>query len=168
MSLIEDTEVSRLLEGAARLTAKVRNCWLMTASAGGANARPMGRVPPDPNLNDWKILFVTDGRSRKAAEIKSATGVKLIFQNDRDEAFAALVGLAKLIEDPVEVGKLWKADYRAYFPTAEDRANAAFIEIAINRMELWIRGVTPEPFGLRPTVIDREAGGAWRLRASLG
>jgi hypothetical protein len=29
-------------------------------------------------------------------------------------------------------------------------------------MELWIRGVTPEPFGLRATVLERDAGG-WRL-----
>jgi general stress protein 26 len=164
---IDETEVSRLLEGAARLAAKVRNCWLVTASGSAANARPMGRVPPDPQLNDWKVLFLTDGRSRKAAEIKSAASVELIYQNDREEAFATLAGRAKLIEDPVEVAKLWKSGYEVYFATAEDRANAAFIEIAINQMELWIRGVTPDPFGLRPTVIEREAGGAWRMKAPL-
>jgi general stress protein 26 len=71
-----------------------------------------------------------------------------------------------LIDDPSEVGKLWKANYDAYFPTAEDRANAAFIKVAVDRMELWMRGVTPEPFGMQPTVIDREAGGAWCVRAS--
>ena len=29
-------------------------------------------------------------------------------------------------------------------------------------MELWIRDVTPEPFGLRATVLERYAEG-WRL-----
>jgi hypothetical protein len=29
-------------------------------------------------------------------------------------------------------------------------------------MELWIRGVTPEPFGLRATVLERDdAEGGW-------
>jgi hypothetical protein len=42
-------------------------------------------------------------------------------------------------------------------------ANAAFIEVEIKRMELWIGGVTPEPFGLRPTVLERVSGGEWRL-----
>jgi hypothetical protein len=28
-------------------------------------------------------------------------------------------------------------------------------------MELWIRGVTPEPFGLQATKLAREADGAW-------
>ena len=27
-------------------------------------------------------------------------------------------------------------------------------------MELWIRGVTPEPFGLQTTVLERDAGAA--------
>jgi hypothetical protein len=30
-------------------------------------------------------------------------------------------------------------------------------------MELWIRGVTPEPFGLRATVLERRAGDGWRV-----
>jgi hypothetical protein len=29
-------------------------------------------------------------------------------------------------------------------------------------MELWIRGVAPEPFGLSATVLERDACG-WRL-----
>jgi hypothetical protein len=30
-------------------------------------------------------------------------------------------------------------------------------------MEVWIRGVTPEPFGLLPTKLERGEG-AWRSR----
>jgi hypothetical protein len=33
----------------------------------------------------------------------------------------------------------------------------------VSRMALWIRGVTPEPFGLRPTLLERETGQEWRL-----
>jgi hypothetical protein len=33
-------------------------------------------------------------------------------------------------------------------------------------MELWIRGVTPEPFGLRATALERDADGGWRVVAS--
>jgi len=36
------------------------------------------------------------------------------------------------------------------------------VEVDIERMELWIRGVTPEPFGLLPTKLERGEGGAWR------
>ena len=57
-------DVSLLLAGAAKAIAGVRYCWLVTeAETGGANARPMGRVLPAGEENDWTIRFVTDGRS---------------------------------------------------------------------------------------------------------
>jgi hypothetical protein len=34
-------------------------------------------------------------------------------------------------------------------------------------MEFWIHGVTPEPFGLRATVLERDAAG-WRCRSFRG
>lgn len=160
-------EVIRLLAGAAKLIGSVPNCWLVTQSeTGGVNARPMGRVLPDPDHNDWKIRFLTDGRSRKSSDIRRANGVELIFQRDNDEAFAAFAGPAVLIDDPAEIARLWKPAYASYFPSEADRANAAFIEVAVERMELWIRGVTPEPFGLQPTIVERGAGGKWRLNGS--
>jgi general stress protein 26 len=160
----DDGEVSRLLAGAARVIARVRYCWLMTeAETSGANARPMGRLLPDPDKNDWTIRFVTDGRSRKAGDIRRAGTVGLIFQHDPDEAFVALTGSATLLERASEVRLLWKDAYDAYFRTEADRANAAFVQVNVERMELWIRGVTPEPFGLRPTKLERDAGGPWRL-----
>jgi general stress protein 26 len=157
-------DVSLLLAGAAKAIAGVRYCWLVTeAETGGANARPMGRVLPAGEENDWTIRFVTDGRSRKASDIRRARKVGLIFQRDQDDAFVVLSGRATLIEVASEVRRLWKDAYNAYFPDEADRANATFVQVNVERMELWIRGVTPEPFGLRPTVLARDAGGIWRL-----
>jgi general stress protein 26 len=159
-----DVEVSRLLAGAAKAIASVRYCWLLTeAEMGGASARPMGRVLADPDNNHWTIRLVTDGRSRKACDIRRADKVGLIFQHDPDAAFVALTGRAALLERASEVRRFWKAAYDVYFPSEADRANAAFVEVNVERMELWIRGVTPEPFGLHPTVLERDAGGTWRL-----
>jgi general stress protein 26 len=166
MTKADDTEVGAFLDGAARLAASVPTCWLVTRFDGHGNARPMGRLLPDPQLNDWKILFVTDGRSRKTAQIRQAGRVELIFQRDADDAFASFAGLATVVDDRGVVERLWKSRYDVYFPTAQDRANAAFLEIAVDRMDLWIRGVTQEPFGVRPTILERQAGGHWRLKAS--
>ena len=160
----DDGEVSRLLAGAAKTIARVRYCWLVTeAETGGANARPMGRLMPDVDESEWTICFVTGGRSRKASDIRHVGKVGLIFQHDQDDAFVVLSGRAALIETATEVGLLWKNAYNAYFPTEADRANAIFIEVKAERMELWIRGVTPEPFGMRPTVLERDAADIWRL-----
>ncbi|HLW89722.1 MAG TPA: pyridoxamine 5'-phosphate oxidase family protein [Roseiarcus sp.] len=159
----DNAETGRLLAGAAKTMASVRYCWLATLDeASGLNARPMGRVPNEPGEDDWTIRFITDGRSRKASDIRRAGEAALIFQRDSDDAYVALTGRAKLRERASE-DRHWKDAYNVYFPTAHDLKSAAFIEVDVARMELWIRGVTPEPFGLRPTVLEREAGGAWRI-----
>jgi general stress protein 26 len=164
LDVINETgaEVSALLAGAARTIETVRYCWLVTKAAGGFNARPMGRVLADKSEGGWIVRFVTDGRSRKAHELCGEREVGLIFQSDPDEAYAALFGKARLLERADEVARLWETHYEAYFPTPADRAAAAFIEVDVVRMELWIRGVTPEPFGLHATKLARDAEGAWR------
>jgi general stress protein 26 len=158
-------EVSRLLAGAMKAITNVRYCWLATdATCGGSNAmRPMGRLPPEPGDKEWTIRFVTDARSGKASDIRRAGKVALMFQHDADDAYVALTGAATLRESASEVRRRWKDAYSRFFPTETDRAAAAFIEVEVERMELWIRGVTPEPFGLRATTLERDAAGEWRL-----
>ena len=122
----------------------------------------MGRVLNDPGEDPWKIRFLTDGRSSKAADMRRASEVWILFQHDPDLAFVSLTGTAAVHENASETRSRWKPAYDVYFPSEADRASAIFVEVKIERMELWIRGVTPEPFGLRATVLERDAGG-WRL-----
>ena len=156
-------EIPRLLAGAAKAIASVRYCWLATTSGetGRFSARPMGRIPSDLAEDEWTVRFITDGRSHKASDIRRAGEFALIFQHEADDAYIALAGAAALREGASRDPR-WKDAYNVYFPSDQDRANAAFIEIEVERMELWIRGVTPEPFGLRPTVLERSSNG-WRL-----
>ena len=168
MSRVDDVrnavDVNRLLAGAAKTVANVRYCWLVTeAESGAINARPMGRISRVPDGNDWTLRFITDGRSRKAADIRRADKVVVIFQRETDDAFITLIGRAALRESTAEIRQHWKDAYNTYFPSETDRANAAFVEVDVGRMELWIRGVTPEPFGLQPTVLERDVDGGWRL-----
>ena len=157
-------DAERALDGAVRVIAEVRYCWLVAEGEDGAvTARPMGRVSPHPKKTDWAMSFVTDGRSRKAAEIRRSGKATLVFQRGDEDAYVALIGSARLSEEPAEVGSRWNAAYDVYFPTDDDRANAAFIDIAVERMDLWIRGVTPEPFGTRTTTLVRGPGGGWAV-----
>ena len=161
---IDPVEVGPLLAGAARTIANARYCWLATAGGtGGPHLRPMGRLPPEPGDNDWTIRFVTGGRSRKAYDIRRAGKVTLIFQHDAEDAFVALTGAASLHESASEIRRRWKDAYNPFFPDESDRASAAFVEVEAERLQLWIRGVTPEPFGLHTTTLERDAAGVWRL-----
>jgi general stress protein 26 len=156
-------DVSRLLDGVAKTMRSARYCWLATATEAGApRARPMGRILNDPGEDQWRVRFLTDRRSNKAADMRRAGEVTVVVQHDPDLAFVTLIGKAELHEDASETRSRWKAAYDVYFPNAADQANAIFVEVEVGRMELWIRGVTPEPFGLRTTVLERDAEG-WRL-----
>ena len=117
-----------------------------------------------PGTDDTRDPFdMTRLLAGAARTIARAGEVVLVFQHDADDAYLTLCGRARLHTAPAEVRRRWKAAYDVYFPSEADRTNAAFVAVEVTRMELWIRGVTPEPFGLRPTVLERKAGGAWRL-----
>src|ERR1700742_2131831 len=156
-----DAAVSALLAGAGKTIQAVRYCWLVTKAADGFNARPMGRVLPDKSEDGWSIRFVTDGRSRKAHELCGEREVGLIFQSDADEAWVALFGKAKLLERAEDVARFWEKHYEIYFRPPAHRPPAAFVEVDIGRMELWIGGVTPDRFGVNATRLARDAGGVW-------
>ena len=102
---------------AARTIASVPYCWLATSTAAGLpSMRPMGRLPRGPGDDDWTIRFVTDGRSRKAADIRRAPEVALRFQRDADDAHVALTGAARLLTRESE-RRRWKDAYAPFFPT---------------------------------------------------
>ena len=124
----------------------------------------MGHLPRDPGEDPWTMRFVTDGRSRKAADMERSDEAALIFHDEAGDGYVALLGRARLRREPAEVRSRWKAAYNVYFPTEVDRANAMFVEVRAERLELWIRGVTPEPFGMQATRLERDAAGeSWRL-----
>jgi general stress protein 26 len=158
----EARDVARMLAGVQKLIATVQYCWLVSQSEGSLRARPMGRILSSESNDDWTIRFLTDLRSRKVVDLRDTSTVGLIFQGNGDDAFASLTGAVRLIDDVSEIQALWKEDaYAYYFPSEKDRANGGFIEARIERMELWIRGVTPEPFGRHATILQRDPKGAW-------
>ena len=168
MSLMDKTadaaDVSRLLAGAAETIRKVRYCWLVTAAAeGGTRCRPMGWVPRDKGEDEWTLRFLTASRSHKAADMRCVDQVSVLFQHDPDDAYVTLTGKVSLAEGKPEIRKRWKAAYEAYFPDGPDHSSAIFVALDVTRLELWIRGVTPEPFGLRTTVVERDATRRWHI-----
>ena len=165
MSPADDSvDVKALLGAAAGKIRKVRYCWLLTSPGeGGIRPRPMGRLPRDPGDDEWRLRFITDGRSPKVADMRRENRVCVIFQHDLDDVFVAVAGIASLLEGKPEIRKRWTSAYDAFFPAGPDQSSAVFVTIDAIRVELWIRGVTAEPFGLRTTVIERDATRGWQL-----
>ena len=158
-----DPVTKRLLDGVAGLIAATPFCWLTTqGESGGVSARPMGRISPHPQKTDWSISFVTNRRSRKFSEMRRVERATLVFDGTPRDQFAALSGIAVICDGADERERRWKPEFDQFFPTQLDRQDAVFIDVSVDRMELWIKGVTPEPFGRRATILIRNADGGWR------
>ncbi len=162
-------EVGPLVERAAATITAAPFCWLATVDESGApRLRPMGRLPPEAGEDAWTLRFVTDGRALKAGNIRRAGRADLVFRREAEDAFVALAGTARLEERETEVRRRWKRAYDAFFPSEADKASAVFLTVEANRLDLWIRGVTPEPFGLKTTTLERGADGVWLLKGDRG
>ena len=132
----------------------------MTTAEDGYHARPMGRIPAEPGRGcarrplrgRWPVT--QDGGDPPCDKVTA------IYEHQPSDGYVIVTGTAILQDDPAVVCQRWKRGYETYFPTEADRAHALFVEVAIERMELWIRGVTPEPFGTnrRCSSAKRKAG----------
>ena len=165
----EPDEISRLLVGAAQTIARARFCWLATVSELRRPApSSMGRLRPSPATMPGR--FGSSPTADRARPPISGAPARPRSSSSRTPttAFVTLTGAALLEQDESEVRRRWKKAYDPFFPTEADRANAAFLEVEAERLELWIRGVTPEPFGLQATRLERNAAGAWRLMEGDG
>ena len=159
--------VQGMLEGATTVIRHARFCWLVTENYESNPAvRPMGPILEADEL--LQVRFITDRRSRKAEQIWNNGHVQLLFSRESADAFVILVGDAFVVTEREEIAARWKRSYVQYFPTPEDRLNAAFIEVRPRVLKLWIRGVTPESNGFRPTVLTCSNGSEWTEGAAHG
>jgi len=150
------------LAGASKLLATAPATWLITSGMDSLlHARPMGALRPWGSCG-WTMHYLTNIRSRKIADIRRSGASTVIVQRDCD-AFATLWGMTTVLDEVTEVQKLWIPEYDRFFPTQQDSSRAALIKFEIKYMDLWIRGVTPEPFGLEPVSLELAEGGQWRL-----
>ena len=156
--------VDQLLAAAKDTMASVPYCWAATASEdGGINVRLVGPIPGVSGEEDWTIWFTTGRSSRKAAEIRRAGRLTLCYQRVPDSAYVALIGRAALVEDKVEIRRRWREEWRLYFSGGPDDPEVIFVKINVDRIELCVPGVTPDPFGSRHSVVGRDAERKWKI-----
>jgi general stress protein 26 len=160
--------LERLLAAARDTMARVTYCWVATPSGdGGVNLRLVGPIRGVSGEEDWTIWFVTSGGSRKVADIRRAGRLTLGYQHHPDRAalvdYVALIGRAELVEDRSEIRDRWIEKWRVYFPGGPDDPDTIFVRLNVDRIELCVRGVTPEPFGSRHSVVERGTERSWKI-----
>ena len=159
-----ERHVSRLLAATRDAISAVPVCWVATAAGDGrgANVRAVRDCTgDDAGADPWTRWFLARPDSRKAAEIRRTGRAALAYQHGSGNAFVALCGRAELVLDRAET----EARLRRAVGDADGSlaAKLVAVRVAVDRVEVHVRGVTAEPWGQGRTLLERDAGGAWRL-----
>src|SRR5271170_5883141 len=160
----ETQTVEQILLVAKDMTAKVLNCWAVTADQrGGANARVVQPFFSQLDQNGWVVRFLTSRSSRKAGEIASSGRISLGYQYDPELACVTLVGAARLIDDRDFVQDEWRPEWSIFFPKGPSDPDAVFVEVTVERIEMWnmVRKIATPQNGLRAATLQRAASGVW-------
>lgn len=161
---VTETDILRFLAAARDTIAAVPVCWLATRSLqGGTNARAVSSSAGPAGSDEWTRRFLVRKSSRKVAEMRAAPMVTLAFQHPSGDRYIALGGRATMIEDVAEMRTLWPRELDAQFPPGFADANMIVIEVGVDRIEIHVRGLTPEPFGAGRTLLQRQPDGSWRF-----
>ena len=112
----EAVDVNRLLAGAAKtVPARAIAGSRPPPSRPSPSSGRWGGYSRDPGEDEWTIRFLTDGRSRKAADMRREGEVAILFQHDPDLAFVTLIGKSALHDSASEVRERWKRAYDSTF-----------------------------------------------------
>jgi general stress protein 26 len=161
---LTETEIFQFLTAARETLAAVPVCWLATRSLnGGTNARAVSSSAGPAGSDEWSRRFLVRRSSRKVAEMRAAPMVTLAFQHPSGDRYIALGGRAAIIEDVAEMRTMWPSELDTHFPPGFADANMIVVQVDVDRIEIHVRGLTPEPFGAGRTLLERQLAGSWRF-----
>ena len=104
----------KLIATAREIMVTARYCALITLdSSGRPQARTLDPFAPDENMVVW---LGTNPRSRKVAAIRRNPRVTLYYFDRESQAYVAITGIARLINDSKAKLKWWKDEWQAFYP----------------------------------------------------
>jgi general stress protein 26 len=126
MTTAPDTKLHKLL-------ADFGVAMLATHTNGGVmRARPMALAEVEADGTLW---FLTEKHSPKIAEIAKDSRVVVTMQSS--SKFVSLSGTAAPVEDRERVARLWKLEWKVWFPGGKDDPNLILIRVEGNSGEYW-------------------------------
>jgi general stress protein 26 len=84
------------------------------------------------------------------------------YQHHPDHSYVVLSGQAGLVAERSLIRGRRHDAWRSYFPGGPADPDVILVRCAVDRIELCVPGVSPEPFGIRYAAVERDAAGAWR------
>ena len=159
---MNEHSVTALLDATRNIMEKAGLCFLITAGESGAiNARLMQPFGPEEELVLW---FGASAASRKVQELARDGRATVVYQLPAEAAYVTLLGRATVERDVAQRQRYWRESFTAFWPAGPAHEDYVVLRFVAERVELMHidQGIAPEPFGLRPAVLVKEAG-TWRL-----
>ena len=104
---------------------------LVTETDGHPHARPMAVAA----VENEELVFVTNEGSPKIDEIRGDDAVHVVMQGTL--RFAAVWGRARIVDDRARIARLWKADWKVWFPNGKDDPTIRLIVVKPTGGEYW-------------------------------
>jgi general stress protein 26 len=106
---------------------------LVTRTADGSlRARPMALAEAEPDGTLW---FATDRHSGKVDELERDGHVAVTMQSKT--RFVSLSGTARAVDDRARLSRLWKAEWKVWFPGGKDDPNITLLRVDGTAGEYW-------------------------------
>ena len=99
---------------------------------GNMRGRPMALAEAEPDGTLW---FATDRGSDKLDEIERDGRVVVTMQSSTK--FISLSGRATPVDDREKIARLWKAEWKVWFPDGKDDPNILLLRIDGDTGEYW-------------------------------
>jgi len=107
------------------------------AQDGNLRGRPMALAEVEPDGTLW---FATDRESGKMDELAKDSHVVVTMQSSTK--FVSLSGRARPVDDHERVARLWKAEWKVWFPGGKDDPRILLLRIDGDSGEYWDNGGT--------------------------
>jgi general stress protein 26 len=149
-----------MLKAAREVMTAAEYCFLVTVDdSGQPQARLMQQFPPTPDFTIW---MGTNPRSRKVAQIRARPRTAVACSDTKGPAYLTLTGRARIVDDPAERLKHWRADWDIHYPGGPGGPNFVLIEFVPERLELISAAhqIGIAPASLRPPALVRR-GKQW-------
>ena len=143
---------AHVLEAARDVMEKARYCTLITLHAGQPQARIVDPFEPDETMTIW---MATHRLTRKVGEIRRNPRVTLHYFDTTRMAQVTLVGRAKIVDDPDEKKKRWKADWKPFYQDENRGSDYLLIRFTPQRLEIFSEPheLRNDPVNWRPVTI---------------
>jgi general stress protein 26 len=108
--------------------------------------RPMAIQDPS-EMAGCDLWFVTREDTAKVEEVQEERQVCVCAYRAKDRSYVSISAVARTEKDPAAVRRLWKPDWKAWFPDGPDDPTLALLKLDVERAEYW------EPEGGRARVL---------------